>query len=205
MSGRYFIRADLVLDLSGDFSLPVDSGDNNARSGMPDIDFLFEVGPSLRYIFVRNSSNRRTLSIELPVRAVLQSNLRYVSHEGWRINPRLRYKEYFGPWRFSFWGGVYWNDRRYSNLLYGVEPQFATSDRPEYSAAGGYGGWAASAGLSYRRGNWWVGSFFRLYDINQASFAGSSLVIKQANVGFGLAGAWIFKSSGRQVARWSDE
>ena len=50
-----------------------------------------------------------------------------------------------------------------------------------------------------------MGSFFRLYDINQASFAGSSLVIKQANVGFGLAGAWIFKSSDRQVARWSDE
>ena len=153
---------------------------------------------------MRNSSNRRTLSIELPLRAVLQTDLRYISHEGWRTNPRLRYQEYFGPWRLSFWGGAFWNDRRYNNLLYGIEPEFATGQRPEYSASGGYGGWAASAGLSYRSGAWWVGSFLRVYDINQSRFAGSPLVIQQANVSFGVAAAWIFKTSARQVPRASD-
>ena len=191
MSGRYFIRADLVLDFSGDFSLPVDSDDNDARSGMPDIDFLGEVGPSLRYIFLRNTENHRTLSIELPLRAVLQTNLRHISFEGWRVNPRLRYKEYFGPWQLSMWGGVYWNDHRYNSLLYGVDQEFATAQRPAYEAAGGYGGWAASLGLSYRRGAWWAGGFIRLYDIQNADFTESPLVIKHANIAFGLAGAWI--------------
>jgi outer membrane protein len=203
LSGRYFIRADLVLDFSGDFSLPVDSNDNDARAGMPDIDFLFEVGPSLRYIFLRNTGNRRTLSIELPVRAVLQSDLRYLGFEGWRVNPRLRYKEYFGPWKLSFWGGVYWNDQRYNNLVYGVSEEFATNDRPAYNANSGYGGWAASASLGYRHKAWWVSGFFRVYDVNNASFASSPLTVKQANIGFGLAAAWIFKTSDRTVSRWT--
>lgn len=204
LSGRYFISASLVLDFSGDFSLPVRSEDNDARTGMPDIDFLLEAGPSLRYIFLRNTSNRRTLSLELPVRGVFQTDLRSVSFEGWRVNPRLRYKEYFGPWKLSFWGGFYWNDFRYNNLIYGVDEEYATAKREAYNASSGYGGWSASAGLSYRRRAWWFSGFFRLWDINNASFAPSPLTEQQANIGFGFAGAWIFKTSKARIARGTE-
>ena len=50
LSGRLFKSARLVIDMSADFSLPVDSNENDARDGMPDIDFLVEewVGDYMR-------------------------------------------------------------------------------------------------------------------------------------------------------------
>ena len=202
LSGRLFKSAQLVIDLSADFSLPVDSSENDAREGMPYIDLLVELGPAWRYIFVRNTEERRTLSIDLPLRGVLQSDLRYLSFEGWRVNPRLRYQEYFGTWKASAWLGVYFNDHRYNELFYSVAPEYATEDRPQYSAGSGFGGWAASVSMSYRRKAWWVGGYFRLFDIQNASFADSPLVIKQSNIAFGIAAAWIFKSSSTAVPRW---
>lgn len=202
MSGRLFKRRDLVIDLSADLSLPVDSADNHARDGMPDIDFVVEVGPALRYILLRNIPQHRTISVEIPVRAVLQSNLRYVDFQGWRVNPRLRYQDYFGSWRLSVWAGAYWNDHRYNHLYYGVDPQYASSLRPAYDSSSGYGGWAASSSLSYRRGDWWVGGFLRWYDIHGATFSDSPLAVQQSNPGFGLAASWIFSTSSRRVPRW---
>jgi outer membrane scaffolding protein for murein synthesis (MipA/OmpV family) len=202
MSGRLFKRADFLIDLSADISLPVDSGENHAREGMPDIDFVLEVGPAARYILHRNIPQHRTVSVEVPLRIALQSNLRYVAYEGWRINPRLRYQDYFGHWRLSLWAGVYWNGRRYNDLYYGVEPEDATSLRPAYETSSGYGGWAVSTSLSYRRGDWWVGGFFRWYDSGQAEFHNSPLAIQSTNPGFGLAAAWVFSTASRHVPRW---
>lgn len=203
LSGRLFKRADLVVDLSADFGLPVNSEDNRARAGMDDIDFTAEVGPALRYIFLRNTGNHRTMSIEIPLRAVFQSNLRYVDHVGWRLNPRLRYREHFGRWQLSAWGGVYWNDRRYNQLFYAVDAKDATSSRAQYATRNGYGGWAASASLSYRHRNWWLGGFVRWYDIRRATFADSPLAREPYSVGVGLAASWIFKVSDRRVPGWN--
>jgi outer membrane scaffolding protein for murein synthesis (MipA/OmpV family) len=201
-SGKLFERADLLIDLSADFSLPVDSAENKARQGMEDIDFVAEVGPALRYTLLRNSAGHRTFSIEIPLRAALQSNLRYLHYEGWRVNPRLRLQRYSGPWQLSAWAGIYWNSEAYNQLYYGVSAEQANSQRPAYAADSGYGGWALSASLSYRHARWWVGGFIRWYDINGASFQESPLALESSNAGFGLAAAWIFKSSAETVPRW---
>lgn len=199
---RLFKRSDLVIDLSADFSLPVDSKENRARDGMSDIDFVLEIGPALRWIFYNSGPERRKISLELPLRAVLQSDLRYISHDGWRANPRLRYREHFGPWFLSVWGGFYWNDARYNNLFYGVDENEATPGRQAYKAEAGYGGWAMSTSLTYRRHDWWVGGFIRYYNVRQATFSNSDLVVEPANLGFGLAAAWIISSSKKNVSRW---
>ncbi len=202
LSGKIFERADLLIDLSADFSLPVDSTENRAREGMPDIDFIAEVGPALRYTLLRNAAGRRTFSLEIPLRMALQSDLRYLDYEGWRVNPRFRVQRYSGPWALSAWAGLYWNSEGYNDLFYGVSADQATSQRPAYAADSGYGGWALSASLSYRHNNWWVGGFLRWYDINGASFADSPLTLESSSAGFGLAAAWIFKSSPQSVPRW---
>ena len=199
---RLFERSDLIIDLSADFALPVDSDENHVRQDMPDIDFILEVGPALRWNFYNNTPAHRKISIEMPLRAVLQSDLRYLSHEGWRLNPRVRYQEHFKAWFFSLWGGWYWNDARYNSLFYGVDEQFASADREAYEASGGYGGWALSSSLTYRRQRWWVAGFIRWHDVRQASFADSPLVVEPKNLGFGIAAAWIWKSSDKQVSRW---
>ena len=201
-SGKIFERADLLIDLSADFSLPVDSAENKARQGMEDIDFVAEVGPAIRYTLLRNAAGHRTFSIEIPLRAALQSNLRYLDYEGWRLNPRVRVQRYWGPWRLSGWAGLYWNSEAYNQLYYGVSPNEANSQRPTYAADSGYGGWALSASLSYRHERWWVGGFVRWNDINGASFADSPLALQSSNVGIGLAAAWIFKTSTETVPRW---
>lgn len=202
LSGKIFERADLLIDLSGDFSLPVDSAENQARQGMQDIDFVAEVGPALRYTMLRNTAGHPTFGAEIPLRAAFQSNLRYLSYEGWRVNPRLRLQNYFGPWRLAVTAGLYWNSKAYNQLYYGVSPDQANAQRPAYDVDSGYGGWGLSASLSYRRDRWWVGGFVRWYDIHGASFADSPLVLVSSNAGFGLATAWIFAASPEKVARW---
>ena len=47
ISGRVFKTDNILFDFSFFGQAPVDSSDNEARRGMPDLDPTFEVGPSL--------------------------------------------------------------------------------------------------------------------------------------------------------------
>jgi MipA family protein len=69
LRGRYDLSDRLEIDLSFDGSLNADSDDNTLRRGMPDLDFLAEIGPQLKWTAWRN--DQRTFTLNLPVRAVL--------------------------------------------------------------------------------------------------------------------------------------
>lgn len=202
LSGRLFRSDNLTVEVSADYGLPVKSRDSHAREGMPDIDFLLEIGPSLKWDFHHDASRRRKWSLELPLRAVLESDFTYVRDAGWRFNPKLRFQEYFGPWYLSVWLGAYLNDSRYDRLLYGVAPRYATPERPAYDAGSGYGGVVFSTSLSYRLGNWWFGGFVRAQTVSGATFEDSPLVRSHSGIGGGLAVAWIFDRSSKLVPRW---
>lgn len=204
LSGRLFHSDDLTVELSADYGLPVRSKDTPIRAGMPDIDFLVEVGPSLKWVIHRNASRRRHWSLELPVRAVLESDLTYIRSVGWRFNPKLRFQQYFGPWYLSVWLGAYVNDSRYDRLLYGVAPRYATAGRPAYKAGSGYGGLVFSTSLSYRMGNWWFGGFIHAQTVRGATFEDSPLVRSRSGIGGGIAVAWIFAHSSKLVPRWAN-
>ena len=192
-------RLDLHLSVSG--SIPVDSGDNEARRGMPDLDPTLEIGPNLTVMLLR--SDTMHLNLRFPLRAVIATDLSYARDEGWVFLPQINvdfYDRFPGPgWNLGFATGPVYGNKRYHNYFYGVAPQFATPERPAYEAGGGYGGMQFIAALSKRYPSYWVGGFVRADTLSGAVFENSPLVRQKESFAAGFAVAWVFGRSQKLV------
>ena len=192
-------RLDLHLSLNG--SIPVDSSDNSARQGMPDLDPTLEIGPNLTVMLLRTDTTH--LNLRFPLRAVIATDLSHARDEGWVFTPQVNvdfYDRFPGPgWNFGLAAGPVFGNRRYHNYFYGVAPQFATPQRPAYEAGCGYAGMQWIAALSKRYPSYWVGGFVRADTLSGAVFEDSPLVRQKNGFSFGIATAWIFSRSNKQV------
>jgi hypothetical protein len=77
--------------------------------------------------------------------------------------------------------------------------EFATPQRPAFTAEGGYAGSQILGAASKRFRSFWVGGFVRLDTLAGATFEASPLVRKNESFAAGFAIAWIFESSQRTV------
>ncbi|HEY4250435.1 MAG TPA: MipA/OmpV family protein [Roseomonas sp.] len=143
--------AEFSLSASGSF--PASSDHNDARRGMPDLDWLGEIGPTLRLTLWRDSdpAQPRRILLETPVRAVFSTDFTSISHRGFTFAPELAFEA--GGFalpnaRLRAGIGVTFGDHRFMDYFYGVAPEFARPDRPAYGARAGYLG--ARASFSYR-------------------------------------------------------
>ncbi len=190
-----------------DFSLygtpPVDSSKNRARQGMPDLDPTVEAGPQLNFTLARERSQEWRLDLRLPLRAVIATDLRHAQQAGYvfypHLNLNLRPELPGGKWNVGLQAGPMFATREYHRYFYGVEPQFATPQRPAYEASGGYSGTLALATLSRRVGKLWIGGFARYDTLHGAVFENSPLVKLHHSVMTGFAVAWVFAESERSV------
>jgi outer membrane scaffolding protein for murein synthesis (MipA/OmpV family) len=198
-------KTDLAeLDFSLGGSVPVDSDDNDARSGMPDLDPAIELGPSLNFFLYRNE--RQTISVEfrLPVRAVESVDFSEgIDHRGWLFHPHINLdvrNVFPGPgWNLGLLAGPIFATSRYHEYFYGVDPQFARPGRAAYDADGGYSGVQLIAALSKRFPNYWFGAFVKADSLNGATFEDSPLVKKEQSFAGGIAIAWVFAKSKKTV------
>jgi outer membrane protein len=138
--GRLFRRDRIKLDFAFDLNFPVDSDDVTARTGMPDLDLLLEVGPELEFEFVRPAPFDAKWYLGLQLRPAF-------SFDG--LNPDFR-GVVFAPeltWRKKLAGDKdmvkirvtpTFATSQYMDYFYTVEPTFATPERPVYEADGGY-------------------------------------------------------------------
>lgn len=192
-------RLDLHLSVSG--SIPVDSSDNSARRGMPDLDPTLEIGPNLTVMLLRSDTIH--LSLRLPVRAVIATDLSHAYDVGWVFQPQINvdfYDRFPGPgWELGFAAGPLFGNKRYHNYFYGVAPQFATPERPAYEAGGGYAGMQWIAALSKRYRSYWVGGFMRADTLSGAVFETSPLVRQKDAFSVGIAASYIFSRSSNRV------
>ena len=196
---EFFDSDTLKIDVSLSGSIPVDSDDNKDREGMPDLDPIIELGPSLEYEFYRHPLNNSRLSVELPIRSAIASDFSDVKEVGWISNPNVKYsrKEYdmTGTWTLQAALGPLFGNSRYHQYFYGVRDKFANTQRPPFDADSGFGGWRLSLGFSRRVNDIWYGGFVRYIDISNADFADSPLVKQDHSLIGGLAIAWIFAKS----------
>ncbi len=195
-------RAELIkdkrykLDLSLDFNLAVESDDVDLRNGMDDIGSLLQIGPSLQ--FKLHGSERDEWLLNLPVRANLEFD-GGIDGAGYTFAPNLTYFNYFSwggkPWRAGMAIGPQFGSTEYQNTYYGVEPEFATLDRPEFSADSGYSGSRLLLSLrSKDKDRLWVW-FLRYEDISGASFEDSPLVETSNGLSVGVIySRFLFKS-----------
>jgi outer membrane protein len=199
--GEFFHNDRVELYLSVNGSIPVNSRENSAREGMSNLDPTLEIGPSLSVSLMR--SDAMHLKLRFPLRAVLATDLKHMTDQGWVFEPQLNvdfYDRFPGPgWNLGFAAGPLYGNKRYHNYFYGVEPQEATPQRPAYDASGGYGGLQFIATLSKRFRSYWVGGFVRADTLSGATFENSPLVRQKQSFATGIALSWIFGQSQEMV------
>jgi outer membrane protein len=191
------------LDFSAYATPPVDSSKNQARQGMSDLDPTLEVGPQLNFALARDPAKDWRLDLRLPLRAVIATDFQHVRRAGYVLYPHLnlnmRPEAFSGKWNVGLQAGPLFGTREYHRYFYGVDPQFATAQRPAYEAGGGYSGALALATLSRRVGKLWMGGFVRYDSLQGATFENSPLVKQSHSVMAGFAFAWVFAESDRKV------
>ncbi|MFI4967090.1 MAG: MipA/OmpV family protein [Gammaproteobacteria bacterium] len=190
---------------SDDWSLDVDFGGNvdvtssvtKERQGMPDLDWMGEVGPALRYHLWRGGPGNG-LDLVLPARVATSVNAFRFHHRGFDSDPRLEWHRTWFQGRndrlildASF--STLFVDRGYADYYYSVAPQYATATRPAYDAPGGYSGWSTQAGVSWHRGDMVYGAFIEHTSLHGARFQSSPLVGDAGGWSFGLAIAWVIQ------------
>lgn len=140
--GRLLQGRKVELDVSFGGALPTSSDDNRARDGMPDLDLMGEVGPTLRFKLAR-IANRNKLDLDLPVRAVFTTDFKSVEYRGFLFQPGLSFQR-FDMARpgsvFTIAAGPVFADHRLSDYFYEVKARYAEVGRPQYDADAGYMG-----------------------------------------------------------------
>ncbi len=198
--------AEFSFSASGSF--PVSSHDNRARQGMPDLDWMGEIGPTLRITLWRDPAAPRRVILETPVRAVFSTDLTSISFRGWVFNPDIAWEQrdlLLPRSRFRIGLGVVVADDRYMDYFYGVAPEFARPDRPAYRARAGYLGTRLQ--FSYRvpiteRLSVIAGA--RLENFTGAANADSPLFRRDLNLSVAAGFSWTLYRSDASVARTVD-
>jgi len=188
--GRVFGSPDWELDLTA--TAAFNARNNDARQGMPDLDYLFGMGPQLVYKGLRHLVGAPTL--HLKTRAVMSTDFDRFDDRGVTFDPEVR-------WRF---GGVAgsraaltlfvqptWASKPLHRYFYQVDASQATTTRPAYEAKAGYLGTELGATLSRRHGDslsWFASA--RLLSLHGAANADSPLLRDKSNVNVGVGVVW---------------
>ncbi|HEY2772984.1 MAG TPA: MipA/OmpV family protein [Candidatus Binatia bacterium] len=192
--------ADFVhLDLSAGGQVPVNSSRNDRRRGMPDLDWIAELGPTLIFPVRQSGDGRHTLQVDVPVRIALAIDTDNFSYEGFVASPKLVYRYEPEAWRLEANAGLEFASDDYDQYVYGVAPRFATTTRRAYGADGGYAGVRLAAGVSRYFGPFYAGLFVRYVNLDGASFENSPLVATRSAVVGGIAIGWVWLKSSEMV------
>jgi len=201
-----FIDNDYIeLNVSLAASFNADSDDNGARRGMPDLDYLGEIGPQLKIKLGELYGGKTEL--QLPVRAVFSTDFSRVDHRGYLFNPNFYYERQnifnSGIDMDSSIGSSFATEKL-QEYFYRVEARFATATRPAYEADRGYLGSNIKLGMSYgvtERVRAYVGGQVGYYGgaANEASPLFRQKVNSSVYVGFSWS---IFHSDTRVASNW---
>ena len=188
----------IIIDLSADFGLPVDSDETLARKGMPDLDFVLQVGPSLEFLLNDKNKNYFDARFEIPFRVAFAVDLGSIDNIGYLVEPRFTLKHQ----RLSSTGlshkltlGLKFATQDYHAYYYDVAPEFSTITRAEYKSDAGFGGSFANYRLSYKTNDFVYWAFMRYQSLRGAEFEDSPLVLQNDYYFLGAGFSWIFANS----------
>jgi outer membrane scaffolding protein for murein synthesis (MipA/OmpV family) len=148
-------EGDFEVDLSFGGAFSADSDDNTAREGMPELDFLFEVGPQFIYKikdFNFDAGGNARLNARLQTRAVFSTDFGRIDHRGYVIEPTLSYQQrgtFFDNTGLNLSFSMSYASEKLQDYFYQVDSAFVNDSRGQYDAKGGYLGSELSIGLSF--------------------------------------------------------
>lgn len=194
--GKLYGNDWFALKISMIVGLSVESEDNDARRGMPDLGYMFEAGPMLMVYLWRSSDRRHLLTFEWPGRQVFATDFRDVDRVGLFTVPYLNLVSapghYSFGWTTEFSAAVMYADRDFHSYFYTVDRQYALPERPEYHARGGYSGIQLALILNRRIGSIQLIPFIRYDYLKWTVFEDSPLVRTKHYIATGLATFCVF-------------
>ncbi len=141
LRGRFFKSDRVELDISLKGSFPADSEDNTARRGMPDLDWLGEVGPRLQITLAKAARDAK-VELEFPLRAVFSTDFSGLDSQGAVFAPELAYQHErfldFAEVKLSL--SASYGTEKLAEYFYAVPARYATASRAAYQAESGYMG-----------------------------------------------------------------
>ncbi|NOR52049.1 MAG: hypothetical protein GQ470_05465 [Gammaproteobacteria bacterium] len=167
--GRFINSRYVELDFSADGSLASDVTDNRVRDGMPDLDTVLELGPSLIFHLKQPTlSNLLQVDLHLPLRYVFSTDLSNTRQLGATINPflTLQVENFFHTEDlFQFNIGIKYASEGLQDYYYEVAPQYQTATRPAFDAQPGLMEQSMSLliyqPITVKRGLWIFGGVIR--------------------------------------------
>ena len=195
--GIVLASSDWSLDVDFSGQPYVESDRTRERLGMPDLNWLGQVGPALRYLAWEDEGETTELDAVIPLRVAVGAQGLTLTRRGWVFAPRLELDHDMQEgsdhldWDVDL--TAVFDDRGYNQYYYSVAPQFATATRPTYAAPGGYAGYRAELGFSLHRGDLVYGAFVNYTNLKGAAFLDSPLVGRSDGVSFGVSLSWILQ------------
>lgn len=187
---RFLDTEHWELDLTA--SAAFNARSNELREGMPELDYLFGIGPQLVYKGWASQGSGPTLHLKL--RALGSTDFERVDSRGASIAPELR-------WRFRGVAGPAsaltlsveptWASRPLHRYFYEVDAAQATATRPAYRARAGYLGTEFGVSLRQRVSrelSWFVSG--SLTSHHSAANTASPLLASRSNVAVGAGLVW---------------
>jgi hypothetical protein len=192
--------------LSFGFNFPVNSGDNQVRQNMPDLDALFSFGPRLLYRLLTESKNHK-LNLSFATRAVFSTKLSFdnlLRSEGFAFEPRINYWYRWQDSQTTIFSsfGVEFGTSKYASFFYDVPTQFQAPNRQQYTAKAGLIESSFSLGLGQSLSPHvflFAGGSIR--NLDWAANRESPLVAQKNNLSFILGLVWTFLESEEKVQR----
>ena len=195
------------LDMSLKASFNADSDDNLARAGMPDLDFIFEIGPQLRFFISEYDYayfGQAKLSLDIQARAVMSTSFSNFNHRGFIFHPELSYKQkniLSEKTDLTLSIAPAWATERLHDYFYQVDAQYVTTQRPEYDASGGYLGTDLSLRIGFKvtkKLSMFIGGKLSLH--SGSANSNSPLFKDKTTYSIGAGLVWRFFESQQRVA-----
>jgi len=195
------------LDVSIGAALNVDSDEVPIRAGLPDLDFLFQIGPKFEVGLWDKASTterrRQRITLDTSFRAAFSTDLSFIRSEGYMLNTQLSY-EFDGfltpKTTLRVNGGPVWTTDKLGDFIYGVDEQFALPDRPAFEGRGGYLATNVIIGLQHKfTERFQAFAALGLGIHNGAANRDSALFEDEFTTGIAVGVAWTIKSSKQRV------
>lgn len=196
--GFLSLTDNLLIDISADLDVPVDSNDSVIRQGMPDLDAVIQIGPSLEYTIKRQKNAGYDLKFELPLRFAFSTDIKNIQSTGWLIEPRIRidrHRNNQSNWSTTLTVGVKYANAKYYGYYYDVTPQFSTFSRGTFVSGSGVGEIFSDLIISWRKNDVIVWTYFRYKNLSNAVFSESPLVEKNNYALIAGGVTWVFDTS----------
>jgi MipA family protein len=198
LRGLFPFDSNWYLDVSADFGLPVKSDDSAARLGMPNLDAVIQIGPSLEYTIDGKRSSTREFRFELPLRSAIALDIEQQTNEGWIAEPRLVYEQRRSGrtgLNAKARAGLRYATQSYHAYYYDVNTSDVTPQRSLYQADQGYSGLVVDISAAWRHDNVLIWGILRYENLNHGVIDDSPLVEDKHYYFIGLGVTWILASS----------